>query len=223
MDSTPDRTNAAEQQLQEQLLEGVQGSVKQAGKIREQLRSLFEPYDYVTVKNPFERITGWAYVDPATEHVERPDKTTRRVTHGAPQTRVLKPGEQIVIHGWEAYIAIERMFKEYAQQAGNSMTVVISSQVEIDKFIAASFGGVFDPNQQINAINAQQATQAIQAQEAEAAKQPQTADPLGFGAPEQTTPAPSAPTQPTEDEFEPRDEDEDLDGNGGDENENENS
>lgn len=196
MDSQPDRTSSIEQQLQEQLLEGVQGSVKQAGKIRDQLRETFEPYDFVTVINPFDHPTGWAYVDPGDEVVERPDKTTKRVQHGAPKTRILKVGERVVIHGWEAYIAIGRMFKEYAQEKGDGMTVVISSQIEIDKFIGKTFGGVFDPNQMLNSnvAGAQEAAQAIQAQQAAQPAAP-AADPLGFD-PEPTTPVAPAPQQP---------------------------
>lgn len=183
-----DRTASIEQQLQEQLLEGVQGSVKQAGKIRDQLRETFEPYDFVTVINPFDHPTGWAYVDPGDEVVERPDKTTKRVQHGSPKTRILKAGEKVVIHGWEAYIAIGRMFKEYAQEKGDGMTVVISSQIEIDKFIGKTFGGVFDPNQMLNSnvAGAQEAAQAIQAQQAAQPVAP-AADPLGF-APEPQVP-----------------------------------
>ena len=206
MDSQPDRTSSIEQQLQEQLLEGVQGSVKQAGKIRDQLRETFEPYDFVTVINPFDHPTGWAYVDPGEEVVEKPDKTTRRVQHGQPKTRILKVGERVVIHGWEAYIAIGRMFKEYAQEKGDGMTVVISSQIEIDKFIGKTFGGVFDPNQMLNSnvAGAQEATQAIQAQQAAQPVAP-AADPLGFDPepPRQEVrtsenPVPEVPQQPTE-------------------------
>ena len=183
MDSTPDRTSNVEQELQEQLLSGVQNIVKQGGRIRDQLRDLFEPYDYVTVLNPFEHTTGWAYVDPADEQVERPDKTTRRVQHGKPKTRIVKPGEQVVIHGWEAYIAIERMFKEYAQTKGKAMSVVLSSQLEMDAFIAKSFGGVFDPskmNQMMNATNAPAVAQAIQQEEAAKPAPVPASDPLGF-------------------------------------------
>lgn len=195
MDSTPDRTSTAEAQLQEQLLNGVQNIVKQGGRIRDQLRDLFEPYDYVTVKNPFDHATGWAYVDPADEKVEKPDKTTRRVQHGQPKTRILQPGEQVVIHGWEAYIAIERMFKEYAQTKGKAMTVVLSSQNEIDAFVANSFGGVFDPNkmnQMMNATNAPAVAQKIQEEEAAKPAPVPASDPLGFD------PAPQQPVAPAQ-------------------------
>lgn len=193
MDSQPDRTQEVEQQLQEQLLAGVQGNQKQQGKIRDQLREMFNPADYVTIANPFEHVTGWAYVDPAEEVNERPDKTTKRTTFGKPKTRILRVGEKVVIHGWEAYIALGRMFKEYAQSKGGSMIIVLNSQKEIESFLAKAYLGVFDPNAQLNAINAQQA-----AQEIEAAKQPApapVADPLGFGAPEQPAPAPQTQVQ----------------------------
>lgn len=178
MDS--DRTNAAELALQEQLLAGVQGNTKQAGKISDQLREMFNPDEYVTVKNPFEHLTGWAYVDPAEEVNERPDKTTKRTTFGKPKTRVLQVGESIVIHGWEAYIALGRMFKEYAQSKGENIIIVLSSQHEIEKFLEKAYGGVFDPNAQINAINAQSAAQAIKQQEAEKPAPVVSDDPLGF-------------------------------------------
>ncbi len=213
MDSNQDRTANVEQQLQEQLLAGVQGNVKQQGKIRDQLRDMFNPDDYVTIANPFDHVTGWAYVDPAEEQTERPDKTTKRTTFGKPKTRVLKVGESIVIHGWEAYIALGRMFKEYAQSKGESIIIVLSSQHETEKFLEKAYGGVFDPNAQINAISAQNAAreiekllekeyggvfdpnaqvEALNAQQAAAdieANKPAPAapvsDPLGFGAPEQ--------------------------------------
>ena len=173
MEQKPQNQQSAEQQLQEQLLAGVQGKTKQTGKIRDQLRDLFEPNDFVTVRNPFDHITGWAFVNPAKELSIRPDKITKRTTFGAPETRILKPGESVVIHGWEAYIAIGRMFKEYAQEQGANMIIVLSSQEEIDKFISKTFGGVFDPNAQMNAINVQ----------AVGATTTSSDDPLGFNAP----------------------------------------
>ena len=196
MDSQPDRTQSVEQQLQEQLLSGVQGNTRQAGKIRDILRDMFDPNDYVTVANPFDHMTGWAYVDPAEERMERPDKTTKRMHFGKPKTRVLKPGEQVVIHGWEAYIALGRMFKEHAQAQGDNMIIVLTSQGEIDKFLNKAYKGVFDPNQQINAINAESAAKDIE-DNRPPAPAPVT-DPLGFGEPEQVTPP--APQEPPRDD-----------------------
>ena len=187
MDSQSDRTANVEQQLQEQLLAGVQGNIKQQGKIRDQLREMFNPDDYVTIANPFDHVTGWAYVDPAEEQTERPDKTTKRTTFGKPKTRILQPGQQVVIHGWEAYIALGRMFKEYAQSQGGNMIIVLTSQKEIESFLGKAFKGVFDPNAQVEALNAQQAAADIEANKPAPAAP--VADPLGFGAPEQPAPA----------------------------------
>lgn len=188
MDSQPDRTNIAEQELQEQLLAGVQGHTKTAGKIRDQLREMFNPEDYVTIANPFDHVTGWAYVDPAEERHERPDKTTKRTMFGKPKTRILQPGTQVVIHGWEAYIALGRMFKEHAQAQGSNMIIVLSSQDEIDRFLTKAYKGVFDPNAQIDAINAQSAAQDIEANKP--APQAPATDPLGFEPEPVTPPAP---------------------------------
>lgn len=188
-----DRTAQAEQQLQEQLLAGVQGNQKQQGKIRDQLREMFNPDDYVTIANPFTHVTGWAYVDPAEERAERPDKTTKRMHFGKPRTRILQPGQQVVIHGWEAYIALGRMFKEYAQSQGGNMIIVLTSQKEIESFLSKAYKGVFDPNAQVDAMNAQQAAADIEANKTAPAAP--AADPLGFGAPEQPAPAPQTQEQ----------------------------
>lgn len=188
-----DRTANVEQQLQEQLLAGVQGNQKQQGKIRDQLREMFNPDDYVTIANPFDHVTGWAYVDPAEERQERPDKTTKRVHYGKPKTRILQPGQQVVIHGWEAYIALGRMFKEYAQSQGGNMIIVLTSQKEIESFLSKAYKGVFDPNAQIDAMNASQAAADIEANRKPAPAP--VADPLGFGAPEQPAPVPQTQEQ----------------------------
>lgn len=193
MDSQPDRTAQAEQELQEQLLAGVQGNQKQQGKIRDQLRDMFNPDDYVTIANPFERVTGWAYVDPNEEQTERPDKTTKRTIFGKPKTRILQPGQQVVIRGWEAYIALGRMFKEYAQSQGGNMIIVLTSQKEIESFLRKAYKGVFDPNAQVEAMNAQQAAADIEANKP--TEPAPVADPLGFGAPEQPAPAPQTHAQ----------------------------
>lgn len=194
MDSQPEKTQQqVEQELQAQLLTGVQGNQKQQGKIRDQLREMFNPDDYVTIANPFNHVTGWAYVDPAEEKNERPDKTTKRTTFGKPKTRILQPGQQVVIHGWEAYIALGRMFKEYAQSQGGNMIIVLTSQKEIEAFLGKAFKGVFDPNAQVDAINAQAVAKDIEANTPAPAAP--AADPLGFGAPEQPAPAPQTQEQ----------------------------
>lgn len=186
MDSQPDRTTNVEQQLQEQLQEqllaGVQGNQKQQSKIRDHLREMFNPDDYVTIANPFDHVTGWAYVDPSEEKTERPDKTTKRTTYGKPKTRIMQVGQQVVIHGWEAYIALGRMFKEYAQSQGGNMIIVLTSQKEIESFLAKAYKGIFDPNAQIDAMNAREAAQDIE-DNRQPAPAP-VADPLGFGEPE---------------------------------------
>lgn len=202
MEQRPQDQQSIEEQLQNQLLDGVQGKVKQPGRLREQLRDIFEPNDYVTIKNPFEHLTGWAYVDPAHENIERPDKTTRRVIHGRPQTRILQVGESIVIHGWEAYIALDRMFKEYAQKKGHNLTITLTSQDEIERFLGKAYGGVFDPNAQLNAINAQQVARDIEEQQANTPAPAPSTDPLGF------EPEPKQQEEVTEQEDETPTEDE---------------
>ena len=134
------------QSLADSLLTGVRGNVSQAKSMREVASDLFKPGDYVTIANPFDHETGWVYVDPAEETESRPDKATRRVEYGQPQARVLQVGESRVIQGWEAYIALNRMFKEYAQEQNQSIGVVLQSADEQQKFLKKAYLGIFDPN-----------------------------------------------------------------------------
>ncbi|ATW62206.1 hypothetical protein CQ476_05 [TM7 phage DolZOral124_53_65] len=145
MNTEANQVTDAEQQLKEQLLAGAQQKQK-ADSLREKLRDMFRPNDFVTIANPFDHPTGWVFVSPDEEQIEFLNKDTKRVTHGQPHVRVLKVGEEIVIHGWEAYIALGRMFKEYAQEQETNMTIILVSQVEIDNFIKKAYKGIFDPN-----------------------------------------------------------------------------
>ena len=159
--SKQDTTNAAEQELAEQLLNGVQTKSQASTDMRENLHDLFKPNDYVIVKNPFNHSTGWVCVNPSEEVNERPDKISKLTTFGKPKSRVLKVGERVVVHGWEAYVGITRMFKEYAQEKGGNLQVILSSQLEISSFIDSAYDGIFDPEKMLNATNAQTAAQEI--------------------------------------------------------------
>ena len=47
--------------------------------------------------------------------------------------------------GWEAYIALNRLFNEYAQTTGSSIITILNSTEEREKFLDKAFLGVLDP------------------------------------------------------------------------------
>lgn len=138
-----DRTLTAEQ-----LIQGSKIITNGAISFRERVAKCFDGSDLVTIKNVLGHDTGWVYADPKKERVEQPDTATRRVTYGDPEAKILKNGESITIPGWQAYIALERMFKEYAQEQGTSMGIIMSSEIEQEKFLEKAYIGIFDPNLQ---------------------------------------------------------------------------
>lgn len=133
----------------EELLAGSVGASGAAKTMREFLSDYFTGSDLVTITNPMSYDTGWVFADPKSERIEQPDKSTRRVYHAERQAKVLKPGQSITIPGWQAYIALDRMWKDYAQRehAGN-VGITLSSPVEMAAFVDKSYLGIFDPNEQ---------------------------------------------------------------------------
>ena len=109
------------------------------------MASEFKGTNLVTIKNALDNDFGYVYTDPEEEEVQQPDTATKRVYFGDPKARVLKPGEKVTIQGWEAYIALGKMWKEYAQTTSN-VGVTMSSVAEMRNFLGKAYLGVFDPN-----------------------------------------------------------------------------
>lgn len=107
----------------------------------------FKPTDLVRIKNVVGHDTGWPFVNPDETVVDQPDKSTRRVTPGQQRVRFLGAGKTVLIHGWEAYIALDVMWKEYAQtRNGKRASAVMNSAIERESFFNEAFMGIFDPN-----------------------------------------------------------------------------
>ena len=107
---------------------------------------MFKRNDLVRVKNIDDKPSGYVFVNPDDEVVQMPNKATRRVIPGKPQAVVLQSGEIKVMYGWQAYIALDRLWKEYAQRRSTAEQSLISDDVARDKFLDESFLGLFDPN-----------------------------------------------------------------------------
>ena len=130
----------------ESLIQAAKGSSNTSKTFLEVLHNTFSGSDLVTIKNVMDHDTGWVYVDPKEEKVDQPDRTTRRVTWGEPKAKVLKPGETITIPGWQAFVALDRLYKEYAQQDASTMGFKLSSVDEMENFLSDAYVGIFDPN-----------------------------------------------------------------------------
>lgn len=141
---TPEQLSP-EELLQQQLLGTIQGESHAQEGIVERMTNLFSSNDFVKIQNPFDRLAGWVCVDPDEEVESRPNDMERHVFYGKPKTRILQPNEEIVIKGWEAYIGVERLFKEYAQLSGQGISSILLSDTEITKFLDKVFKGVFNP------------------------------------------------------------------------------
>ena len=195
MDSQP---APAQDLTPEELLAGSVDASGATKTVREFLDDYFTGSDLVTITNPMSYDTGWVFADPKSERVEQPDKNTRRVYHAERQAKVLKPGQSITIPGWQAYIALDRMWKDYAQREhAGSVGITLSSPVEMAAFIDKAYLGIFDPNEQRPVKKP--VTTALAAQSADidplvAATSDSADDDLGFG--DNTAPVTTPTTLP---------------------------
>lgn len=151
---------ASDDELKAQLLAGSApaANVSNGGAggrmtLDEELHTYFAPTDLVRVKNPFDFDTGWVYSDPKDIVVEQPSPETRRVYgigvdpktgRNYQKTRILHAGEELVLQGWEAYVALTRFFKQWAQikyAPGD-----INNMVRFHEFMDKVYCSVYDPN-----------------------------------------------------------------------------
>ena len=128
-----------------ELLRGARGTTSDSKSFRELLGDTFSGTKIVTIKNILTKEFGYVYTDPEDEVVEQPDTATRRVYFGEPKARVLDVGETVTIQGWEAYIALGAMWKEYAISTG-SIGTTLSDTNAMREFLSKAYLGIFDPN-----------------------------------------------------------------------------
>lgn len=132
--------------LEASLLQGARGVQNNTENMLERLGKTFKPGQMVTIRNILPEPFGWVYTDPGETVITQPDSATRRVEYGAPKARTLEPDATKTIQGWEAYIALERMWKAYAQLDIEKISFVLTSSQEMDSFLDKAFVGVFDPD-----------------------------------------------------------------------------
>ena len=128
-----------------ELLKNARGTTSDSKSFRELLGDTFSGTKIVTIKNILTDEFGYVYTDPEDEVVEQPDTATRRVYFGEPKARVLDVGETVTIQGWEAYIPLGAMWKEFAISTG-SIGTTLSDSNAMKEFLSKAYLGIFDPN-----------------------------------------------------------------------------
>lgn len=136
-------------ELEAELLQGARGLDNNTKNMLERLADEFKAGDLVEIENVMPEAFGWVYTDPSETTEERPDTATRRVNFGAPKSRALEAGEHKIIPGWEAYIALERMWKAWAQRDITQVSYFLTSSQEMESFLAKAYHGKYDPNKAI--------------------------------------------------------------------------
>lgn len=139
-----------------QRLESEIGSTapdKQAySRVMDRLRDKFEPEAYVTISNPFGEPTGWIYTDPADESTVFDGKERRTTKIRPPQMRILQSSELKVVSGAEAYVALNRMFNDYAQRK-KQLSIMLGSVEALDQFLSKVVVDIKHPGDVTNLLS----------------------------------------------------------------------
>lgn len=139
-----------------QRLESEIGSTapdKQAyGRVMDRLRDKFEPEAYVTISNPFGEPTGWIYTDPADENTVFDGKERRTMKIRPPRMRILQSSELKVVSGAEAYVALNRMFNDYAQRK-KQLSIMLGSVEALDQFLSKVVVDIKHPGDVTNLLS----------------------------------------------------------------------
>jgi hypothetical protein len=135
-------------EFEAQLLAQAQGQTVAndgAKLLTDRLHDLFGGDDLVKINNFTKRIIGWVYCDRKGTRVEQPNEFTRRVTQGPQKARSVNPGKSIVIPGWEAFVALNRFYEDWAkhEKADSKVSYVLSGVMQ-QEFLGKAFGGIVD-------------------------------------------------------------------------------
>lgn len=147
--------NLSKEELEAQLLASAQGqAVANSGSklLLDRMHDLFDADDLVKIKNFTNHRIGWVYCDKKLTRIEQPNEYTRRVWQGEQKARVLDAGKSVIIPGWEAFVALNRFYQEWCNEAYPDMSgsYVLSGNLQ-QEFLDKAFGGVQD----INDLNAE--------------------------------------------------------------------
>lgn len=142
--------NLSTKDFEAQLLAQAQGQTVAndgAKLLVDRLHDLFGADDLVKIKNFTKRRIGWVYCDKSGTRIEQPNEFTRRVWQGPQKARSVEPGKSIIIPGWEAFVALNRFYEDWAtnEKADSKVSYVLSGTMQ-EEFLSQAFGGKVDIN-----------------------------------------------------------------------------
>ena len=135
-----------EQQLEQELNQSVADQSTKSRIFLDLLHETFGPDDLVQIHNFTDRPTGYIYSDRGSLRVESNGEMVRRVYPGAKKSRIIRAGATITVQGWEAYIGLDKFFKQWVQDSGQELAISINSPEIQRKFLKLAYAGLFDPN-----------------------------------------------------------------------------
>lgn len=79
---------------------------------QERLRELWEPHQYVRIMNIDSEVFYWQSLNPIDETYEIDRGPTKITYRRSPRQYSIKSGESMPLEGWNAYVAVEQLYKK---------------------------------------------------------------------------------------------------------------
>lgn len=88
-------------------------------RFQEHLRTLWEPHEYVRIMNIDDETLYWQALSPQDERSDIDRGPTKITYRNAPRQYAIKPGDSMPLEGWNAYIAVEQLYKKVIAKNAN--------------------------------------------------------------------------------------------------------
>lgn len=108
---------------------------------RDVVFAMFKPNDMVVIKNIAPYPSGFAYMHLDDEEHIQPNEYTNTTIRGKQRAFLIHAGEEKVVPGWLGYMALEHMWKEYAQYTSSDGAQLLASVTERNKWLSESYRG----------------------------------------------------------------------------------
>lgn len=108
---------------------------------RDIVYAMFKPNDMVVIKNNAPYPSGFAYMHIDDEEHIQPNEYTNTTIRGAQRAFLIHAGEEKVVQGWLAYMALEHMWKEYAQYSSSDGARMLADVQARTKWLDEAYRG----------------------------------------------------------------------------------
>lgn len=89
-------------------------------RLGERLREMWDPHDYVRIMNIDDETFYWQSLNPTDERHEIDRGPTQITYRRSPRQYSIKPGNSMPLEGWNAYIAVEQLYKKVLARKENA-------------------------------------------------------------------------------------------------------